>query len=96
MIQFLRALHGPQIAAELQSHDTVASESIWNILRDACESDQVIYASLGSERSHDDKITGKILLVENVIEFKLNKKKERIVILHDFKNKAGSLKSFQW
>ena len=58
----------------------------------------MIYASTGSERSADDKLTGRILVVENILEFKLQgvKEKEKIVVLHDFKNKAGSPLAFQW
>ena len=51
---------------------------------------------MGSETSSDDKITGKILLVENCLEFTLSGEKERIIILHDFKNRAGASNNFQW
>jgi len=72
MINVLRAIQGSSVAAEMHLHDSVKSVKVWEAIKQACERDLLIYASTGTEKSVDDKLTGRILLVENIFEFKLS------------------------
>ena len=53
-LTILKALCGPQIAAEMLNHDSVDSVKVWSDLKTACEGGLVIYASTGAERSLAD------------------------------------------
>ena len=71
-LDVLSALCGPQLAAEMHSHDQVESAKIWQAIKSACKNEQnLIYASTGTERSLQElkQLTGRILLVENCMEF---------------------------
>lgn len=71
MMAVLRALIGPSLAAEMHLHDSTQKGAVWSAMKEACEKDLLVYASTGTEKCINDKLSGRVLLVENVLEFKL-------------------------
>ena len=57
-----------------------------------------MYSSTGSERNISTAVNGRILLIDNCLEFKLKdgKIKEKVVVLHDFRHSKGSVQAFKW
>lgn len=73
----------------LISHN--ASTSVWSEIRRGLETNQIVYASTSTGEA-------RVLIVENCLEFVLagQREKEKVIVLHDVKNKAKSPLAFQW
>ena len=72
MMEVVKVLLGPSLAAEMHLHDSTQKVKVWSAIKEACERGLLVYASTGTERGIKDKLSGRVLLIENVLEFKLS------------------------
>ena len=94
LLESLRALQGPRLAPEMLLHDQVSADQVWSELCKACESDTspLLLGSTGIQRTMAEKNTGRVIQVENCMEFALkgHRGKEKVVVLRDFKSAGMS------
>ena len=66
-------------------------------MRDAVESDYLVYGSTGKEQTCEESTRGQFLLIENCIQFRMGDgKTEQVVVLNDFKSDNQSKNAFNW